>query len=168
MATSGLQIPATSGQEVDVPLLPTLEEAAGGAAAAVEGAGTAEAAPECTMEEEVPGVTQATQPEVELVRFEDRPLHLGASKEQWLFLDRPVDLDSLFFDHDMKFGQIRQLSEDLLIKKRNEFLMEEPLGPVRALVAAQDLSGVGMVLVGLLSLLLHFMHNLQFIIYNLK
>ena len=124
------------------------EELPSGQTGEAAAAGTPGAPGAGEMEQEVAELEEATtaptqpEPEVELVRVADRPLHLGATKEQWLFVDRPIDLDRLVFDHDMKHGQIRQLSEDLMKEKREQFRMEEPLGPVRALVVAQDLSGV--------------------------
>ena len=53
-----------------------------------------------------------------------------------------MPLEALEFDIDAKQGQIRQLSVDLLRKRRDQMAKEEPGGPISVLLVAKDISGV--------------------------
>ena len=116
----------------------------GAGAEAEVGIGAEEAAPELQAEAgpppslDLPVLTPAPQ----FVKLSEKPIHIAAQKEMWLFQDRKVDLESIDFDLEAKAGQIRAMSSDILRRKREQFQLEEPLGPVRCLLVATDLSGV--------------------------
>ena len=103
-----------------------------------EGSGAEELDAEEVAQPTLPPMSQG----VEAVRPSDRPVRLAAPRESWLFVDQLVDIDCVFFDRDLSQGQIRTIDEDLMRQKRKEFRLEEPLGPIRCLLVAQDLSGM--------------------------
>ena len=47
----------------------------------------------------------------------------GAKDSDWLHRDKLIDLHSLSFDHDLKYGQIRTVQPNLLAEKRKAFAL---------------------------------------------
>ena len=110
--------------------------------------------PEATQEEQViPEPAAALDPDLTETQVEqDVPLmrgqrdeqvhHRRAPREAWLFVDNLVELERVEFDLAAEAGQIRSIDEDLLKQKRLDFLAQEPLGPIRCILASQDISSM--------------------------
>ena len=87
------------------------------------------------------GASTQSTPQLEAV-VTDAPDYIHTSPEDWLEMDKLVDLDCLDWDVDLRWGQIRRLDQDILEQVRAQFNQQPPSAPLRVLLVAKDISGL--------------------------